>query len=161
MLSIFSLWYRSFLLLGVNDVARGLETNSIASVLISNEADPPIMTQHLSTLAVTKNVPHLVLQNLKVSTKKTLDFSCLTIGFKVCPHIIVVLWSTVLEHVPITLHVSEDCCWRWRKSFPPNPLEDWKGIQKIGIERCLRDEQSMCNSWSVPNPAPWDPACLP
>ncbi|KAK3922288.1 Ribonuclease P protein subunit p38 [Frankliniella fusca] len=73
---------RSHLALGVNDVSRGLEENNLASILISNEADPPILTKHLVILAAARNVPHLVLQNLKASTKKCLDFSTLAIGFK-------------------------------------------------------------------------------
>lgn len=73
---------RNYLALGVNDVSRGLEENTLASILISNEADPPILTRHLVTLAATRNVPHLVLQNLKATTKKCLDFSTLALGFK-------------------------------------------------------------------------------
>lgn len=70
-------------MLGVNDVSRSLEDNSLASLLISNEADPPILTKHLATLAATRNVPHVVLQQLKTTMKKCVDFSSLAVGFKV------------------------------------------------------------------------------
>ncbi|KAJ1522121.1 hypothetical protein ONE63_002432 [Megalurothrips usitatus] len=73
---------RNCLAIGVNDVSRGLEENELVSILISNEANPPTLTKHLATLAATRNVPHIVLQNLKDYTKKTLDFTALTVGFK-------------------------------------------------------------------------------
>ncbi|XP_034230324.1 uncharacterized protein LOC117639062 [Thrips palmi] len=73
---------RNFLVLGINDVSRSLEENTLASLLISNEADPPILTQHLATLAASRNVPHIVLQHLKGTMKKSVDFPSLAVGLK-------------------------------------------------------------------------------
>ena len=80
---MFSFEPRQNLVIGINDVSRSLEENTLASLMISNEADPPILTRHLSTLAATRNVPFLVLQNLKKYTKKGIDISSLALGLKV------------------------------------------------------------------------------
>ncbi|XP_014285108.1 ribonuclease P protein subunit p38 [Halyomorpha halys] len=72
---------KTYLAIGINEVSRGLEKEELACCLIHGKAKPKIIITHVIQLAHSRRVPVLIVDDLKQSTKESLGFSSLAIGF--------------------------------------------------------------------------------
>lgn len=70
------------IILGINAVARSLETNAVCCVLLDSEIDPPFMVKHILSMAQNKRVPVLLLPSLKMITAISIGFPSASFGLK-------------------------------------------------------------------------------
>lgn len=74
--------YSQGLILGINDVTKALEQNSLSTVLISNDVHPKLMVQHVLDMTVIKNVPTLIIPNLRNLTKTHCGINSVILGIQ-------------------------------------------------------------------------------
>lgn len=72
---------KKYLAIGINEVSRGLEKKELACCLIHGLAKPKLIITHVIQLAHGREVPILIVNDLKQITKESLGFSSLAIGF--------------------------------------------------------------------------------
>lgn len=68
------------LILGINDVTKHLENNSISCVVISSDVQPKLMVQHIIDQTVMKKIPILIVSNLRKLTKIYCGISSVALG---------------------------------------------------------------------------------
>lgn len=68
------------MVLGINDVTRALEQNSLGTVLLSSDVHPKIMVQHVLDMAVLQNIPILIVPNLRQLTKTYCGINSVALG---------------------------------------------------------------------------------
>ncbi|XP_072108126.1 ribonuclease P protein subunit p38 [Mobula birostris] len=74
---------RKQLAIGINEVTRGLEKDKLCLVLVCKSVKPPIMTQHLIQLSVSRTVPACQVPQLSETVAPLLGLkSTLALGFK-------------------------------------------------------------------------------
>lgn len=69
-------------MIGVNEVTKSLELDEIGTVLLTGDVNPQMMVKHVVDLAVLRNVPLLVVPELRTVLKQSIGFGSLAIGFK-------------------------------------------------------------------------------
>lgn len=72
---------REGLILGVNDVTKGLENGNVCCVLITADVKPKLMVEHVIDQSVLMRIPVLVVPELREVLKKTCRISSVTIAF--------------------------------------------------------------------------------
>lgn len=70
------------MVIGANEVTKSLEADEISTVLLTSDAKPQMMVKHIIDLAVLRNVPTLVVAELRVILNKCVGFGGLAVGFK-------------------------------------------------------------------------------
>lgn len=76
---------RKQLAMGINEVTKALEKNTLRLVLVCKSVKPPHMTSHLITLSRTRQVPACQVPRLSECVSKLLGLKCvMALGFKCC-----------------------------------------------------------------------------
>lgn len=83
--------FRSLLKIGINEVSRCIEKDEIACCLIAEDVANGMIVKHLLYMTATKNIPVLILPDMRSITKRLLGFSAATLGLKVCIYRYVVI----------------------------------------------------------------------
>lgn len=72
---------REGLILGVNDVTKGLENGNVSCVLITADVKPKLMVEHVIDQSVLMRIPVLVVPELRKVLQETCRISSVTIAF--------------------------------------------------------------------------------
>lgn len=75
------LFCREGLILGVNDVTKGLESGNLHCVLITADVKPKLMVEHIIDQSILLQIPVLVVPELRKVVKDTCGISSVTIAF--------------------------------------------------------------------------------
>lgn len=68
--------------MGINDVTKNLESNSLSFVLISKDVQPKLMVQHVIDLAILRKIPVLIVEGLRKLIQSKCGISSVTFGVK-------------------------------------------------------------------------------
>lgn len=115
---------RDNIVLGVNQVSRGLEQNTVTGVIIEKDVDPALITKALIPLARTRNIPLIAIKRLRTTCKETFNTNVVAFGLKVtcCDSVTVAQFLTPLSIVGIYQMISflfQNNCKESLHSFNP------------------------------------------
>ncbi|XP_059828225.1 ribonuclease P protein subunit p38 [Hypanus sabinus] len=92
---------RKQLAIGINEVTRGLEKDKLCLVLVCKSVKPPIMTQHLIQLSVSRTVPACQVPQLSETMAPLLGLkSILALGFKKNSETFIEMINAISPQVP-------------------------------------------------------------
>lgn len=83
--------FRKFMIMGINEVTRALEKNTVCCVLLDVNVEPSLMIKHIVTMAVNKKIPVLLLPILKTVTLEKMGFATTTFALKVMYEYFIIL----------------------------------------------------------------------
>ena len=86
---------RSQIVVGVNEVTRGLERNNLRAAVVCLSVRSPLLHDHLQVLSATRNVPCIALNGVSAAVAPVLGLKrAMTIGLKVSNSFVCVQWNT-------------------------------------------------------------------
>ncbi|CAI8007728.1 Ribonuclease P protein subunit p38 [Geodia barretti] len=86
---------RSQIVVGVNEVTRGLERNNLRAAVVCLSVRSPLLHDHLQVLSATRNVPCIALNGVSAAVAPVLGLKrAMTIGLKVSNCFVCVQWNT-------------------------------------------------------------------
>jgi len=75
--------------MGINEVSRCIEKDQIACCLLAEDVANSMIAKHLLYMTTAKEIPVVILPNMRLITKNIVGFSSAALGLKVCIYIII------------------------------------------------------------------------
>lgn len=96
-------YYRKDYAFGVNEVTKSLEKSKLQAVLIASDVSPRLLVKHVIDMCIVKNVPVLVITELRQSLQQRFGVTAVVFGVKSNDFLV-----QVLKDVYVNYPVPED-----------------------------------------------------